>query len=67
MAQKKFSDYKLGDLVNWYEYAASGEAVVNGGTGIVVELRATNIKVYCTKKQLTKWFSIRNVDLIKKA
>ena len=61
------NDYKIGDLVKWYEYYAEGDIVKDGGSGIVMELRTTNIKIYCTKNSTSRWFSKRNVDLIKKA
>ena len=57
---------EIGDLVKWFEYYADGEIVRNGGTGIVLEQSKVNIKVFCTKKRHAQWFSIRDIELIKK-
>ena len=61
---------EIGDLVKWFEYYADGDIVRDGGTGIVLECLTTRnplrIKVFCTKKRLAQWFSIREIELIKK-
>ena len=57
---------EIGDLVKWFEYYADGDIVRDGGTGIVLEQSNTNVKVFCTKKRHAQWFSIREIDLIKK-
>ena len=57
---------EIGDLVKWFEYYADGEIIRNGGTGIVLEQSNPNFKVFCTKKRIAQWFSIREIDLINK-
>ena len=57
---------EIGDLVKWFEYYADGEIIRNGGTGIVLEQSNTNFKVFCTKKRIAQWYSIREIDLINK-
>ena len=70
------TNYEIGDLVRWYEYYAHGDIIRDGGVGVVLEnttpvtgaIRSVNyrVKVFCTKKRLARWFSIREIDLIKK-
>jgi len=67
MKNSKYKSYERGDLVKWFEYYADGDIVRDGGTGIVIDIRATGVKVFVTKKQRAQWFSIRDVDLIKKS
>ena len=58
---------EIGDLVKWFEYYNIRQNIVrDGGTGIVLEQSNTNIKVFCTKKRHAQWFSIREIELIKK-
>jgi len=66
MAQKKISDYGVGDMVRWQIDSADGIPLAIG-TGVILELRSIHIKVYCTKKPGIRWFSTRDVQLIKKA
>jgi len=62
----KTKKIEIGDLVKWFEYYADGDIVRDGGTGIVLEHISTRFKVFCTKKRLAQWFSIREIELIKK-
>ena len=66
MKGRKYRDYERGDLVKWFEYYADGEMVRDGGTGVVIDIRATSVKVFCTKKRHAQWFSVKDIDLIKK-
>ena len=57
---------EIGDLVKWFEYYADGDIALDNGTDIVLEQSNTNVKVFCTKKRHAQWFSIREIELIKK-